>query len=79
MKKMRLLPSAVLAANLLLAAVFLLSCESENSNNVKTDNGYTITVIDSCEYIYKYNGYNRGYMFSHKGNCKFCADRQHSR
>ena len=33
-----------------------------------------IMVIDSCEYIYMTKGY-RGYM-AHKGNCKFCLERQ---
>ena len=26
--------------------------------------------IEGCEYLEKYNGYNRGYSFTHKGNCK---------
>ena len=43
--------------------------------------GFNVIVIDSCEYIYKkyevrggYAGYGYGFM-AHKGNCKFCAER----
>lgn len=31
---------------------------------------FYIATIDSCEYI------KSGYNFSHKGNCKYCAERQ---
>ena len=80
MKKMRLLPSAVLAAMLLLAAVFS-SCETPNAETVESGDGYNVILIDSCEYIEvkgmvgASNGY---YSIAHKGNCKFCAAR-HSR
>ena len=37
--------------------------------------GFKIWVIDSCEYVYLYKSMNTGYMFSHKGNCKYCAIR----
>lgn len=43
------------------------------------ENGYssqeelTITTIDSCEYLLA--GYDRSRMITHKGNCKFCAER----
>lgn len=86
MKKMRLLPSAVLAANLLLAAVFLSSCGNEGlSNQQKSNkliietgvevNGYVIIIIefDSCQYLVSGIGYSQ--MMTHKGNCKFCAVR----
>ena len=43
--------------------------------------GFNVIVIDSCEYLYKkyevrggYAGYGYGFM-AHKGNCKFCAER----
>lgn len=31
---------------------------------------YPTEIIDGCEYIKRYEGYQRGYSFSHKGNCK---------
>ena len=45
--------------------------------------GYSVIVIDSCEYIVKtintYEGLNRatqsGYL-AHKGNCRFCKERR---
>lgn len=44
--------------------------------------GFHVVVIDSCEYIIRadintkgYRGYGFGFM-SHKGNCKFCAERR---
>jgi predicted small secreted protein len=81
MKKLRLHSSAVLAANLLLAAVFLSSCETPQGQSVEeTSNNYNIKVIDSCEYIEFDSGIfdQRVYSLTHKGNCKFCVAR-HSR
>jgi hypothetical protein len=34
---------------------------------------YHIVIIDSCEYIFVQNG--NASWGSHKGNCKFCAER----
>lgn len=43
--------------------------------------GFKVIVIDSCEYLIKteqsgggYRGYGYGYL-AHKGNCKFCKER----
>lgn len=82
MKKFKVYSSAVLMAILMLAAVFS-SCKSNGSIDTPTDeitgeDNFHVKVIDSCEYIFKYAGYQRGYIFAHKGNCKFCAVR-HSR
>jgi hypothetical protein len=60
------------------AAVVFCGCENESNTQVVKEEKlqeYKIIVIDSCEYIEKYNGYNSGMNFSHKGNCKFCAER----
>lgn len=35
--------------------------------------GVQILTIDSCEYVWCKNGYGAG--LTHKGNCKFCAER----
>lgn len=78
MKKMRLLPSAVLTANLLLAAVFFQSCGGAE-NDAHPETSYEIKVIDSCEYIYvSRRPFSGEFSLTHKGNCKFCAAR-HSR
>lgn len=39
--------------------------------------GYNIKTIDSCEYIeYDYGVFDqRVYSLTHKGNCKYCAER----
>jgi len=50
---------------LLLITIGLFSCTTITGDTV-----YSIETIDECEYIKKYQGYNRGYSFSHKGNCK---------
>lgn len=61
--------------------------EVERTNDVYTVNvistnydptNLRVVVIDSCEYLigrgnYGYDGY--GYL-SHKGNCKYCAERR---
>lgn len=56
-----------------LLAMIMVGCESTNNDrNYATDErGYTyrVSVIDSCEYFVAIH-----YMV-HKGNCKFCAER----
>ena len=53
-------------------AVLIMGCNyNSNSNiNTKTEGGvYGTIIIDSCEYI-------RGnHKLAHKGNCKFCKER----
>lgn len=49
------------------------------TNPRKTDDGHTVVVIDSCEYIEV--SYARGaqwgyYSLTHKGNCSFCMKRK---
>ena len=84
MQKFKLHSSAVLAAILLLAAVFSVGCNDVDSNRVQKEtlessfgSGISILTIDSCEYVWRKVGYGAG--LCHKGNCKFCAARQHSR
>lgn len=57
---------------LLIFTILLMSgCDERPSKPV---DGVNITIIDSCEYIsnYTYYGY---YVYSHKGNCRFCEER----
>jgi hypothetical protein len=67
---------------LIIALVAILtSCESPVKNVEHTTQpnvGYNIVVIDSCEYIEVDYGIfdQRIYSLTHKGNCKFCAERQ---
>lgn len=50
-------------------------CEDNNADYQATKgNGYNIEIIDSCEYLVRYELY-AGYM-AHKGNCKFCEERR---
>jgi hypothetical protein len=84
MQKFKLHSLAVLAAILLLCAVFS-SCnktpQSPNSAEVKTR--YTswscdvkLVDIDSCEYIVAQTGFKDGGLsIIHKQNCKYCAAR----
>ena len=55
--------------------------EKINKAHEERWHGFNVIVIDSCEYLYKkyevrggYAGYGYGFM-AHKGNCKFCAER----
>lgn len=45
--------------------------------------GYSVIVVDSCEYIVKTIDHDKGYdnaiqsgYLAHKGNCRFCAERR---
>ena len=64
---------------LALTALVMVGCKKEEPKQedvqpiVKTDvvYRYSIMTIDSCEYI----GYG-AHGFSHKGNCRYCAERR---
>lgn len=58
---------------LLIAFLFCSCGNGENSINGEIE--YRTVVIDECEYLTKYNGYQLGYDFTHKGNCKYCVER----
>ncbi len=62
-------------AYVLFASIILCGCEKDgevistlNSRDIKT------YVIDECEYVGSVVG-NNGDFLAHKGNCKFCAER----
>lgn len=61
---------------LLMVVIFLSGCETtiESSKIKETYNGSSIQVytIDSCEYIVLNHDYR---SLTHKGNCKFCKQR----
>lgn len=42
-------------------------------DNVVKNQGIQILTIDSCEYVWVKNGNGAG--LTHKGNCKYCAER----
>lgn len=57
---------------LLALATMMVGCKDEEGRNYATDErGYTyeVSVIDSCEY------FRSTYILAHKGNCRFCAER----
>lgn len=60
---------------LALLTMIMVGCEEKTNNDrnyTTNERGYTyeVTVIDSCEYIC-----TSSYKLAHKGNCKFCAER----
>lgn len=58
---------------LALLAMIMVGCEEkkEDREYATDERGYTydVIVIDSCEY------YRRSYILAHKGNCRFCTER----
>lgn len=82
MQKFKLHLSAVLAAILLLCAVFS-SCEPQAKDGAKADTKYSswscdikVVEIDSCEYVVAQTGFKDGGLsIVHKQNCKYCAAR----
>ena len=64
-------------AYVLLVAVIFCGCEDRPPMQTEVrgtdERNYQTIVIDSCEYLIRQNGH-AGFM-SHKGNCKFCAER----
>jgi len=65
---------------LFLISIIFVGCESRNYTetpiSVISGNNISVIQIDSCEYLYAYTGGHTGYMFTHKGNCKFCTQRK---
>lgn len=67
--------------SLLLIAVIFYSCGTESNNQqnkveairVDANWGVQILTVDSCEYVWRKNGYAAG--LTHKGNCKYCVER----
>jgi hypothetical protein len=71
---------------ILLVMCCFFSCSVSTSENKKAtasnivvknhgvkSHGIQILTIDSCEYVWVKNGYGAG--LTHKGNCKYCAER----
>lgn len=59
-------------ALIFIASIMFVSCD-KNGNEYDTKDVFNFLgtiIIDSCEYV---DGYNR---LSHKGNCKFCKERE---
>lgn len=52
---------------LALTAMMMVGC---GRNKLYELQNYGITTIDSCEYV------TGVYIISHKGNCKYCAERR---
>jgi hypothetical protein len=56
-----------------LLATMMVGCEEKNEDReyATCERGYTyeVLVIDSCEY------FRSAYILAHKGNCKFCLER----
>ncbi len=70
----------------ILSSTVFYSCNKNNSSNelkveesntydgyVVVNEGVQVLVIDSCEYVWCKNGYGAG--IAHKGNCRFCRER----
>lgn len=77
--------SIILSIMFIIMMIVLLSCGKSadtkypnyyDSNVLHIFNNvtYKIIIIDSCEYIIG-RVYNGGYFLTHKGNCKFCKQR----
>lgn len=57
---------------ILLALAFVMcGCNKHIENTFRVGTvDYNVIVIDSCEYL------KVGFEFTHKGNCRFCAERR---
>jgi hypothetical protein len=62
-------------AYVLLVSIILLGCEKDGEVvSSLNDKDIKIYVIDNCEYVGDVRGGSRDFL-THKGNCKFCAER----
>lgn len=65
---------------LTLTALMMVGCKYKTDAEIEEAerlNGFNIVVIDSCEYLKadKTCGYEGYGYFAHKGNCRFCKER----
>ena len=65
---------------LALTALMMMGCEHKTAAEIekqKRFKGFSIIVIDSCEYLKdrETSGYKGYGYFAHKGNCRFCKER----
>lgn len=58
---------------LILTTLLMVGCSDDRRVEIK--DGAGIVTIDSCEYIRSYTYYGH-FVYSHKGNCKYCAERR---
>lgn len=58
---------------LAVAVLMMVGCNYTRTDHTTSD-GKRVGIIDSCEYIIYSNGY--GQHYTHKGNCRFCAERR---
>lgn len=61
-------------------AIITVGCNTRTQDKIeeaKRLNGFNIVVIDSCEYLYgkDASGYAGFGFMAHKGNCKYCIER----
>jgi len=59
---------------LALAALMMVGCDDKFvETDYYTSEGLRVSIIDSCEYIHYSCGW--GPEYTHKGNCRFCEER----
>lgn len=63
---------------IIILLVFVSSCDPQGGQIISKIDDYDVKIIDSCEYL-QYSrlvGTNTGvYSLTHKGNCKYCIER----
>ena len=80
MTNLKLTSKTAIEAICLLAVVFLCGCNEVNTPKKNSgfvvragSNPLTIVEVDSCEYLL--GEWGNATVLTHKGNCKFCAER----
>lgn len=59
---------------LVITALMMVGCNQPET--IDTKEGFKIVNIDSCEYLKCYTYGISTYVYSHKGNCRFCKERR---
>jgi len=61
---------------IILALTTLMMVGCNHPETIDTKEGLKIVNIDSCEYIQCLTYGINSYVYSHKGNCRFCKERR---
>ena len=71
--KDKIIVALVFIVTIILAVLLMTSCQEKEKNKENYIDGYRVVVVDSCEYLIR--SYIHGGVMAHKGNCRFCLER----
>ena len=60
---------------LTLVAIIMVGCETDSAKSTYRVNQFDVIEVDSCEYLKNWSAGGYYSYLAHKGNCRFCKER----